>query len=105
MAQFTAYRNPTSANRASIPLLLDIQSELIATLQTCVVIPLYTEVAMKGNILKTLTPVLAIDGKRYVMVTPQLAGIPRHLLGAPAADLSAHRADILAALDMLVSGI
>ena len=105
MAQFTAYRNSNAANRATIPLLLDVQSELIATLQTCVVIPLYTEAAMKGKILKTLTPVLAIEGKRYVMVTPQLAGIPRKLLGAPAADLSIYRADILAAMDMLVSGI
>lgn len=105
MAQFTAYRNTNAAQRTSIPLLLDVQSELIATLDTCVVIPLYTEAAMKGKILKTLTPVLAIDGKRYVMVTPQLAGIPRKLLGAPVADLSLQRADIIAALDMLISGI
>jgi CcdB protein. len=105
MAQFFAYRNLNAANRATIPLLLDVQSGLIATLDTCVVVPLYTEAAMKGKVLKTLTPVLAIDGKRHVMVTPQLAGIPRKLLGAPVADLSAHRADIMAALDMLVSGI
>lgn len=105
MAQFTAYRNSNAGNRTTIPLLLDIQSELIAALDTCVVIPLYTEAAMKGRILKTLTPVLAIDGKRYVMVTPQLAGIPRRVLGAKAADLTMHRAEIMAALDMLVSGI
>ena len=105
MAQFTAYRNSNAATRTTIPLLLDVQSELIATLDTCVVIPLYTETAMKGKIFKTLTPVLTIDGKRYVMVTPQLAGIPRKLLGAPVAELSSHRAEIMAALDMLVSGI
>ncbi len=105
MSQFTARRNPNPATRAAVPLLLDVQSELIAKLETCVVVPLYTEAAMKGKVLKTLMPMLSIAGRNYVMVTPQLAGIPRKSIGAPVADLAGHRREIMAALDMLITGI
>jgi toxin CcdB len=52
-----------------------------------------------------LTPVLEVDGERYVAMTPQLAGIAKKELGAAMADLSGRRAEIIGALDMLVTGI
>lgn len=66
--------------------------------------PLYTALAMRGKTMKTLTPVLVVGGKSYVMVTPQLAGVARKYLGAQVGELSAQRDAILAALDFLVSG-
>jgi len=39
------------------------------------------------------------------MMTPQLAGIPKKLLGVAAADLSSRRAEIIAAIDLLITGI
>ncbi|MFZ5560750.1 MAG: CcdB family protein [Pseudomonadota bacterium] len=38
-------------------------------------------------------------------MTPQLAGISRKELGAEVAELTAHRDNIIAALDFLVTGI
>ena len=60
---------------------------------------------MKGKILKTLTPTFEIEGRQYVMVTPQLAGIAKKQLGTRVAELSAQRDEIIAALDLLITEI
>lgn len=105
MAQFSAHKNANPDTRSTVPYLLNVQSDLIEDLATRVVVPLYPASAMKGKILKTLMPTLEIDDKNYVMVTPQLAGVPRKTLGAVAADFSSKRDEIIAALDLLITGI
>ncbi|MFU8895042.1 MAG: CcdB family protein [Gammaproteobacteria bacterium] len=44
------------------------------------------------------------EGVDYVLVAPQTAGIPRRLPGEPVTHLERRRADILAALDFLLTG-
>jgi len=105
MPQFAVHKNTNAATKATVPFLLDVQSDLISGLATRVVVPLYTATAMKGKTLRTLMPTFEIDDKQYVMVTPQLAGIATRQLGAQAADLSAQRNEIIAALDLLITGI
>ena len=105
MAQFSAHKNTNPETKAAVPYLLNVQSDLIEDLTTRVVVPLYPANAMKGKTLKTLTPIFEIDGKHYVMVTPQLAGVPKKSLGAVAADFSSKRGEIIAALDLLITGI
>lgn len=104
MAQFAVHRNPNRATRSTIPLLLDVQHELLEDLATRVVIPLYKPSAIKSGIIERLTPRVEIEGASYVAVTPELAGIPRRALGARIGDLAARRNDIIAALDFLVTG-
>jgi toxin CcdB len=60
---------------------------------------------LKGKVLTTLTPTFEIEGKEYVLMTPQLAGISKKALGAEAADFSLHRDAIIAAIDFLITGI
>lgn len=105
MAQFSVYRNTNPDTKSTVPYLLNVQSDLLEELATRVVVPLYPAASMKGKTLKTLTPDFEIEGKQYVMVTPQLAGIPKKLLGANVADLSSKRNEIMAALDLLITGI
>lgn len=88
-----------------MPLLLDVQSDLLAELGTRVVVPLYPLSTLQGKILKTLTPRFEIDGEPYVMMTPQMAGIASKQLGPMVADLAARRDGIIAALDLLITGI
>ena len=52
-----------------------------------------------------LMPILTVGGKRYVMRTPQLAGIPGTESGEPVGDLSDERAAIIGALGLLFTGI
>lgn len=105
MAQFAVYKNINPATSAAVPLLLNVQSDLLAELGTRVVVPLYVASAMQGKILKTLTPQFAIEGELYMMMTPQMAGIANKQLGPMVADLSARRDEIIAALDLLITGI
>ncbi|NGP52008.1 CcdB family protein [Thioalkalivibrio sp. XN8] len=104
MPQFVVYRNPNPATRDRFPLLLDVQNDLLAELGTRVVVPLAPATRLPAPPMTQLTPVLRLEGTDYVMLAPQLAGIPRRLLGESVADLSSRRDDILAALDFLVTG-
>jgi toxin CcdB len=104
MAQFRVYRNPAPASKARFPLLLDIQGDLIGTLETRVVVPLMPLAAKSARGVTILMPAFEIDGRRYGMCTPQLAGIHRSGVGAEVADLASRRDEIIAALDLLISG-
>jgi toxin CcdB len=105
MAQYTIYQNKNSQSKKEFPLLLDIQTNLLDSLQTTVVIPLKKLEANKDKVLTQLTPIFNIDGTDYLMLTPQLAGIQRMELGKAIADVEHARTDILNALDFLLTGI
>jgi toxin CcdB len=106
MPQFAVHRNRNSATKARFPLLLDVQTNLLEALGTRVVIPLTPLSAVtKRTTMQTLTPVCLVDGKHYVLVTPQLAGIATKELGPQIADLSPDRQAIIDALDLLFVGI
>ncbi|NHA14189.1 CcdB family protein [Thioalkalivibrio sp. XN279] len=104
MPQFTVYRNPNRTTRDRFPFLLDVQSELLDELDTRLVAPLARLADLPSPPITRLMPVLAVEGADYVMVTPQVAGIPRRLLGEHVADLSSQRHEIRAALDFLLTG-
>lgn len=106
MPQFRVYRNRNPATKARFPLLLDVQSDLLEDLGTRVVIPMAPAAGVvKRSAMQTLTPLCLVDGREYVLVTPQLAGIATKDLGPAVSDLAAERASILAAVDLLVTGI
>lgn len=102
MTQFAVYRDKSHPRG---PLLLNVQSNLITALNTTVVVPLYPASAFKGKRLQVLLPEFSVAGKQFVMMTPQLAGIPTGELGEQVADLSSERGTVLAALDLLITGI
>lgn len=104
MSQFSVHRNLNPDSSANVPLLLNVQSDLIESLATCVVVPLFPVSALQDKTIRTLTPVLEIGGSSYLAMTPQLAGVSRNLLGDVVADLSGKRAEIMAALDLLITG-
>lgn len=105
MAQFTAYENPNKTTKKTYPYLLDIQSDLLSDLRTTVVIPLCaTKLAGKAAITK-LCPIVEIEGKSFIALTQQLAGIDRNSLGQRVCDLSQYRSEIIAVLDFIISGI
>lgn len=104
MGQFAVYRNKNPRSKATYPYLLDIQTDLLAELKTTVVIPL-CPINTAPAIIAKLCPVLEIDSKKFVAFTQQLAGIERKQLGKEMQNLAHYRADILAALDFMISGI
>ena len=104
MAQFDVYRNPDPGSSKAIPYLLDIQTDLLAGLATRVVVPLI----VSGSFAKParcLNPVFNIEDHSVVMSTQELAGVARSTLGERVANLASERAAIIAALDLLITGI
>lgn len=104
MSQFLVYRNADAASRKQIPYLLDVQSDLIETTGSRVVVPLITP-ERAGGVIQRLMPFVPVGGEAMVMDTSQIMGIPMRMLGEPVADISKERGAIMAALDMLISGI
>jgi toxin CcdB len=104
MAQFTVYLNKNLKNRAFFPLLVDAQSELFEDLETRVVIPLAKAVGFTGFPLGLVMPFLEFEGERYVLMTPQLAGVSRADLGSQMGGVPAYAHAIAKATDLLLRG-
>lgn len=80
--------------------LLEVQSDLLDVLATRVVVPLVLATEM-GRAAKTLNPQFEIEGVAVIMSTPEIAGVPRRVLGDKIASLQHRREEIIAALDLL----
>ncbi len=105
MAQFDLYRNANPATRARIPYLLDVQSDLLDPLATRVVVPLCKPEVLKGKLADRLNPLFEVEGRKMAMLTPELAGVSRKILGEQIGNLSNKRNSIISALDLLITGI
>lgn len=104
MAQFSVYRNKNARTKSTFPLLVDVQSDLLELLNTRVVIPMTKAPALTRKPVSYLTPEVSFNGDRYVLMTPQLAGIGRTELGPHAGTLVDERQTILAAINFLLTG-
>ena len=104
MAQFDVYSNPNQDTRKEVPYLLDVQADLLDTLATRVVVPLVLAEEM-GLAAKHLNPQFKITGTAVVMSTAELAGVSIRSLGDKVASLKNKRDEIIAALDLLFTGI
>ena len=104
MSQFDVYRNPDVSSSARFPFLLDIQSDLLESLATRVVVPLATATEDSTPIAR-LMPVFEVGDRRLVMRTAEMAGVPRNAIGAQVGSLAGRRHEIVAALDVLISGV
>lgn len=98
MAQFDTYRIAGGEG-----LLLDVQSDLLEGLSTRVVVPLLPLAAI-GTPAKRFNPVFEVDGEPLVMATQFIGAVPLSELSRPAGTLARCRAQIVDAIDVLLSG-
>jgi toxin CcdB len=102
LAQFDVFRNPSSRTRWQLPLLLDVQSDLLRQSTRRVVVPLARahEVA---ELDRTLNPTFDIEGVRYALLPTDIAPIPARQLGEAMTSLVDEGETILAAMDLLLA--
>ena len=101
MARFDVYRFDSSA----APLVVDVQSDLLEDLASRVVVPLVPVRKATKEVLPRLKPKIVVDGKDYILMTTDLAALPRARLGSRIGNIeTAHRDDISNALDFLFFG-
>ena len=104
MAQFDAHRNLDPRTRNEIPFLIDVQSGLLAEIKTRVVVPLVRANAVSRPFSR-LNPKFRVNGLAVVLDTAQIAGIPKNALGPVVANLARSRDTIVAAIDVLITGV
>jgi len=102
MAQFDVARNRAGDYP---PYLLVLSHDTLAALPTVVVAPMVPLVELDNRPMARLLPVFAIKGAEHAVLTLELAGVPRTILGETVCSLADRRYDILGALDFLFTGI
>lgn len=97
MARFDVYLTSSSSY------LLDVQTDLLAGLNTRVVVPLLPlDNAPKAA--KRLNPIFDINNQAYLMATQFMAAIPEVELKQKVGSLIDHQQEVSEALDMLFVG-
>lgn len=99
MPQFDVHARPAGQG-----LLLDCQADLLSHLNTRMVVPLIPiDGAPKPA--GRLNPAFDIDGQHYIMVTQYAAAVELREFGHRIASLGDKRDEIIAALDVLLTGV
>lgn len=83
--------------------LLDIQADILSSLNTRVVVPLMAPEDAPTPA-KRLNPTFEINGETVVMVTQFMAAVPVSILKEPVASLEAQHLEIIDAVDFLMQG-
>jgi toxin CcdB len=99
MARFDVYASPDGRGY-----LLDVQADLLDSLNTRVVVPLMP-LGTAPSPAKRLNPVFDIQNERHVMVTQFLSAVPVFILKTPISNLALHDTEIMGALDILTTGV
>jgi toxin CcdB len=102
MAQFDVYRfKPPSGKSIHV---VDLQSELLDSLATRIVAPLYP-IDATAQPIRRLNPAVTLKGKYFYLATQELTALRRKSLGKSVASLSHMRSELIAALDLLLTGV
>ena len=84
---------------------MDVQSELLDSLNSRLVIPLTPLELLGPKAPSHLCPTISISEGDFVLLTHQMASVPVKLLSIPVEDLSTFRDEIITAIDFLITGI
>jgi len=104
MAQFSLYQNRGDSSD-TYPFFVDVQNELLDSLNTRLVIPLISTDSVAKKPPVHLCPILHIDEGDFVLLTHQMTSVPASILSSPVQSLEAFRSEIIAAIDFLITGV
>ena len=99
MARYDVYASPDGAGY-----LLDVQADLLDSLNTRTVVPLMP-ISTAPPPATRLNPVFEFQSGRHVMVTQFLSAVPVSILKVPVASLVQYGTEVASALDMVLTGV
>jgi len=105
MSQYSLYKNENKSSKKTYPFFVDVQSDLLDSLNSRVVIPLSLNKETNNTNAKKLCPIFDIEGKKYILLTHQMTSVPCSLLKKSFGSLENNRYEILGAMDILLTGI
>ena len=100
MAQFDVYKNENERTNKNVPYLLDIQNDILSSLDTRIVIPLVFSLAKVDG----LTKRLYVNDELLYLYTDQMATIPFSLLSEKVCSLKEESEEIKNSIDFLIYG-
>ena len=104
MARFDLYANRDPRTMARTPYLLDIQTDLLSSLSTRLVVPLRPRPDPGFPVIERLHPTITLDGMECVAVVSEMAAVPKTALGERVDSLPAFRQAIMDACDLTLTG-
>jgi len=90
--------------RKTFPYIVDVQSSLLESLETRLVIPLMLKSILGEKAIHNLTPCITLKHQEYLVVTPQMAAIHKKHLGTLVDNLRNDRNAIVSSIDFLFTG-
>lgn len=103
--QYDVHHNPGPRMRDQYPCVVDVQSDLLGSLATRMVVPLAVTTLAAHDLPRQLCPVIAVKGKNLMLVAFEAAPLGRRLLKNKVVSVKHRASDIIAAMDAVVSGV
>jgi toxin CcdB len=105
VAQFDVYPNPSKLQRADIPCMVDIQSDLLSALPTRLMVPLASRKHMLAALPRALCPPVQWEGHSLVALPHMAAAFRVKDLGTSQGNLRSKASELVGALDAVISGV
>ena len=100
MAQFDVYKNENELTNQKVPYLLDVQNDILDSINTRVVIPLVKD----KNDFKGLTKEFIIENQKVYLTTSQMGAIHKNELKTKITTLQNQKEEIKNSIDFLIYG-
>jgi toxin CcdB len=102
--QFDVFPNPIPDSKRVYPLVVCMQSDLIASGSDRVVAPLALRRNLPGATTR-ISPSISIGDAEYLVLVSTLMTLPAKMFPRRVANLASHREDLLCAIDLLFYGV
>ncbi|MFW2379316.1 CcdB family protein [Aliarcobacter butzleri] len=100
MAQFDVYKNENDQTNQKVPYLLDIQNDILDSINTRVVIPFVKD----KNDFKGLTKKFIIENQKVYLTTSQMGTVHKNELKTKITTLINQKEEIKNSIDFLIYG-
>ena len=100
MAQFDVYKNENELTNQKVPYLLDVQNDILDSINTRVVIPLVKD----KNDFKGLTKEFVIENQKVYLTTSQMGTVHKNELKTKITTLTNQKEEIKNSIDFLIYG-
>ena len=104
MAQYDVFPNPSVSAVSGIPYVVAIQSDLLDGLATRMTVPL-AALDFTGKVPAALCPAITVKGQRLNALAHYAAPLPVKLLRRPVDNVAAQASALVAAMDVVLSGV
>ncbi len=103
--QFDVFENPSPRMREVYPYVVDVQSDLLSSLATRMVVPLALTTLAANALPRRLCPVLTVNDKSLMLVPFEAAPLDKRWLRIEITSVRDRSHEIISAMDSVLSGI